>query len=127
MAFNPALTCWTAWLPVMAPSAGMNGSPASCNRFQSRSAPWRARVCSIWNEPRRRLTSCWVYGRVIPRHRGLVCQLLICELLVGELPFLPLEVDIYLSPLKSLRTHAVDAGLHLPGKPRCPSGPTGPK
>src|SRR5208283_6022685 len=98
MAFNPALTCWTAWLPVMAPSAGTYDSALSCSMFHSRSAPWRARVWSIWNEPRRRLTSCWVYGRVIPRHRGLVCQL---------------GVVMFFSHSRVCILQAVDLGLHF--------------
>ncbi len=55
MAFRPALTCYMAWLPVSAPSELTKGSVYSdCHR---RVAPRRARVCSTWVEPRRRITS----------------------------------------------------------------------
>src|SRR5580692_174808 len=87
MAFSPAFTCWTAWLPVMAPRAGTYESV--CRRSQSRSAPCRARVCSMWRDPRRRSTSCTLYGLVIPAQRGLDFQsIAIFELL--PFPLLPI-------------------------------------
>src|SRR5262249_24417346 len=75
MAFNPACTCCTAWLPVSAPSAEMY---CSCrNRYHRRSAPKRASVCSTWIDPRS-FATCWLlYGRLIPIHLGFVCHSLV--------------------------------------------------
>src|SRR5215211_7442802 len=68
MASSPALTCCTAWLPVKAPRVRTKGR--SFIKVQSRTAPIRARVCSILIEPRSRATSSAVYGRSIPSQRS---------------------------------------------------------
>src|SRR5215472_4346648 len=80
MACSPALTCWTAWLPVSAPSAATASSSASSLR--RRSAPRRASVYSSRMEPRRRTTSSAEYVRAVSFQRGLVshsfCSLAAC-------------------------------------------------
>ena len=55
MACSPALAICTAWLPVTAPSERTHGKVSRA--FHRRSAPRRARVCSIATEPRSRTTS----------------------------------------------------------------------
>ena len=55
MAFSPACTACTAWLPLMQPSAPITVS--LCSRLQNFSAPSRASECSMCTEPRRRTTS----------------------------------------------------------------------
>src|SRR5271167_4947755 len=68
MAFRPARTCWTAWLPVSAPRAWTYGSEWSSD--QRRWAPFFASVYSICTEPRRRSTSALEYGRWMPSKRA---------------------------------------------------------
>ncbi|CFS39266.1 Uncharacterised protein [Mycobacterium tuberculosis] len=55
MAFRPARTCWTAMLPVSAPSALTHSRSCSCSH--STSAPRRASVCSSTTLPWRATTS----------------------------------------------------------------------
>src|SRR6266487_2993045 len=72
MAFSPARTCCTAWLPVSAPSEATKSS--SCRSCQRRWAPSRASVCSSWTLPRNRTTSSAVNVRSVPCQRGSACH-----------------------------------------------------
>src|ERR1700744_4489761 len=82
MAFRPARTCWTAMLPVRAPSALTNSR--SCSWFHSTSAPRRARVDSSTTLPCRATTSSALYVRLTSFQRGLVSQSCwICSALLG--------------------------------------------
>src|SRR5438105_6644538 len=68
MPWRPAATCCTAWFPVNAPSARTGGLPLmSCHK---RSAPARAKLCSMCMVPRRRTTSSAEYARRTPFQRG---------------------------------------------------------
>src|ERR1043165_79711 len=70
MAFIPAATSCTAWLPVKAPKPATHESV--CKRFQSFSAPLRASEYSTLTEPLMLITSSAVYGRVTPFHLALL-------------------------------------------------------
>src|SRR5215471_10113962 len=98
MAWRPARTCCTAWLPVTAPSERTKSSSWSSRR--SRSAPSRARVCSSCTEPRSRTTSCAEYVRRTERQREL-------------------------APHSSLSSAACSAAEPAPPRsaPRCPAPP----